>query len=180
MIWKRVFMCRRRLGWLSPLLAAGLFGFTAGCAGYRLGSMLPPGVRTVHVPTVTNETGEPLLEAEVTRALIARIQTDGTLRIGRDVDADSVLQVVLKEIRMDGIAFERGPGARANEYRITLDADVLFVNARTGEAISRHAGARGESTSEFAGSAAATKRNAMPAVAADLARDIVRRIVEAW
>ena len=33
----------------------------AGCANYRLGSTLPPDVRTVYMPTCLNQTDEPLL-----------------------------------------------------------------------------------------------------------------------
>lgn len=170
--------------WSKHIASAVLAGVVAvglgGCAGYRLGSMLPPGIRTLHIPTVDNQTGEPLVETEVTRALMSRIQTDGTLRIDRDASADAVLHVVLREYLMEGIAFERGPSARPNEVRITLVADLSFMDARTGEILSRHTGARGSATTEFAGNASATKRNALPAVAEDLARDIVRRIVEAW
>ena len=42
------------------------------CVGYRLGSMLPADIKTVYVDPVINQTDEPLIEVETTRAPSAR------------------------------------------------------------------------------------------------------------
>ncbi len=153
----------------------------AGCVGYRLGSMLPPGVETVYVPTVQNQTGEPFIESEVTSALIRRIQTDGSLRVvGREAEADTVLYVTLQDYALNPITFERGPSGRADEYRITLIGSMSLVRTGTGAVVAEHPEARGEATAPAAGDLASARRNAMPGAAEDLARDIVRRIVEYW
>ena len=63
------------------LAAALLLLLSAGCANYRLGSMLPADLKTVYVPTRKNETAEPLIEQDVTRAILSQIQMDGSLRV---------------------------------------------------------------------------------------------------
>lgn len=152
----------------------------SGCMDYQLGSMLPPGIRTVYIPTIVNKTGEPLLEAEATRALIERIQMDGSLRLAHEGSADALLHVTLRTYTMQGISFERGPTGRPNEYRVRLTASLSLVNVQTGEILAEHPSARGEATVESGGNVSAARRNAVPDAAEDLARDIVRRIVEYW
>ncbi len=160
------------------VLAAALA--LAGCAGYRLGSMLPPSLRTVHVPTVVNTTAEPMIEGEATRALLARIRSDGSLRIAAADRADAVLRVTLRDLRSEPIAFERGQTARANEYRFVLTASFEFIDARTGDVVSSARDASGETTADAPGDRASATREALPVLTEDLARDIVRRVVEAW
>ena len=64
---------------ISMLASAAVFAVLAlstlpGCTSYRLGSMLPPGVKTVYVPTFVNETSEPFIEVDATRATIQALQ----------------------------------------------------------------------------------------------------------
>ena len=62
-------------------VAALLLLPAAGCVNYRLGSMLPPDVATVYMPTCVNKTSEPLIEQDVTREILSEIQMDGSLRV---------------------------------------------------------------------------------------------------
>ena len=71
----------RKAGILIVLLVVGQISLLCGCAGYRLGTLLPPEIKTIHVPTFVNKTREPALEAETTGAAISEFQKDGTLRI---------------------------------------------------------------------------------------------------
>ncbi|HRV31690.1 MAG TPA: LPS assembly lipoprotein LptE, partial [Kiritimatiellia bacterium] len=64
---------------------------------YRLGSMLPGDVRTVYMPTCVNQTTEPQIEQDVTRAILSQIQTDGTLRVAPELEADSILSVTITD-----------------------------------------------------------------------------------
>ena len=59
-------------------IGAALTLLLTGCTGYRLGSMLPPEIKTVYVPTFANQTTEPLLEMEATDAVIVEFQQDGS------------------------------------------------------------------------------------------------------
>ena len=60
----------------AMVLLIALVPLLGGCLGYRLGTTLPPGIRSLHVPTFVNLTGEPGLESETaTTASVAPTTT---------------------------------------------------------------------------------------------------------
>lgn len=162
------------------LVSAAVLFMASGCAGYRLGSMLPPDIRTVSVPTFQNETEEPLLEVETTRRSINSIQRDGSLRLVPRDEADSELFVTLKEFDMQPLAFDRGRRAAAEEYRMTITASIELVRLSTGEVITANPRVRGEATFEVLGDLTSAKLTAIPAAADDLAQQIISALVETW
>lgn len=166
----------------APLFAALLFiGFTlTGCVGYRLGSMLPPDIQTVYVPTFVNETQEPLLELETTRRAINFIQRDGSLRIESENAADAILHVTLHDFRLQALTFDQDRRAAAEEYRLLITAAIAMVRADTGEVIVQDPSITGDTTFLFTGDLTSSKQAALPDAADDLAQLIISRIVETW
>lgn len=165
---------------LGALVVAAVCGL-AGCVGYRLGSMLPPDIRTVYVPTFVNRTSEPLIEAEATRAALQQLQADGTLRVvGRPEDADAILEVELQDYTLHALSFDRENRDRANEYRATITASVTLRRTGTGATVVPAQQVKGETTFPFVSDLGLAKERALPDVARDLAHNIVERIVEAW
>lgn len=159
---------------LAVLLSAG------GCAGYRLGSTLPADIRTVFVPVFTNETDEPLVENEVTREVIARIQRDGALRIAPEAAADAVLKVSLKRFLFTPLAYASDQRERPNEYRMVVTASFVLYRSATGEVLAEHPAVQGEALVQVVGDLSSSKRFALPDVSRDLARDLTEKILEAW
>ncbi len=156
----------------------GLFA-GPGCMGYRLGSSLPPGIDVVHVPVFTNETDEPALEVVTTQAAIAEFQRDGTLAIG-DVDrADVILRVRLTGFSLDPVRYDRDAATTAEEYRMTIQADIQLIEIRTGDVLVRSR-VHGERDFVLAGDLSSAKRTHVPAAARDLAARIVRASIEFW
>lgn len=162
---------------LMPLCAAALL---AGCAGYRVGSQLPPDVRALHVPTVENVSGEPLIENEITRALIAEIQRDGALRVAPADRADAILRVRVHRYDLAPIAYRRQARSEPDEYRLTVEASFVVVRKDGETVVTEHPSARGEGTALRTADFGAAKRLALPLAARDLARDIVGKLVENW
>lgn len=160
-------------------LILGTLVATGGCTGYRLGTTLPPGIQTLHVPTFVNQTGEPLIESETTRAAIDAFRRDGTLQIvGRD-EADAILTVVVTKCWLEPIRYDRERTKTAREYRLWLHADLELKRRRdVAPMIARKLEA--EYTFDFAGDMSSAKRTALPKAAKDLARDIVESVVEYW
>ncbi len=153
---------------------------TTGCAGYRLGSMLPPDIRTVFVPTFENDTEEPLLEVEATRRVINAIQRDGSLRIAPRAEADSELFVTLTHFDMHALAFDRDRRAAAEEYRMYITASIRLERLGTREVIAENPRVRGETTFELIGDLTSAKLTAFPDAADDLAQQIISALVETW
>ena len=120
------------------LLVAALALSLNGCAGYQLGSMLPPDIKTVHVPTFTNRTNEPLVEVATTRATIEELQRDGSLRVVSAADADVLLLVTVTRFDLSPLAFDSTRRTLANEYRLTMTADVTLQRRGTEEVVVDH------------------------------------------
>ncbi len=160
------------------LLAAVLIG-GGGCAGYRLGSTLPPGINVVNVPSFVNETAEPQIEIETTQAVISEFQRDGTLSTGDAGKADVVLSVTLKSLTLVPLRYDGEAPTTTHEYRMTIRADLRLIEVRSGTVLTT-ASVIGETDFIPEGDLSTAKRTALPGAAEDLARRIVRAVVEFW
>ena len=170
-------MKQRCLAACTSLAIALLF---SGCAGYRLGSMLPEDIKTVYIPTCINETGEPLLEVEATQALIQDFQRDGSLRVVGEEQADTLLSVVLREYRLEPVAYRTDQRTTAREYRIVLRARILLTRRVGGAVVVESPNVQGEATFTVTGDLSSSKLRGLPAAAEDLAHNIVEKVVEVW
>ena len=159
---------------LVPLLAVA-----AGCAGYRLGSTLPPGVSSVFVPVVINDTGEPGLETTATSAAIEEIQLDGSLKVAAKEKADSILEIRLKRYTLSPLRYSKDQTTTAIEYRLTLIANVILRSASTGQIIYSDT-VSGYTTFDALTDLPSARRDALPAAAKDLAHRVVRSVTEYW
>ncbi len=157
------------------LLAALSFG----CMGYRVGSSLPAGIRSVHIPTFKNQTGEPLLETDTTRALIEALQTDGSLKVMDADRADGRLDVALTALTLEPVVYERDDAKVPEEYRLRIQAKLSLVSIRTGKEILART-VKGEKLFKPGGDLAAAKGTAIPKASKDLAHKIVQAVVEFW
>ena len=78
-----------------------------GCVGYRLGSTLPPDVKSIYVRLFINKCNEPLLEIDTTNATIAEFQKDGTLRIVSKDEADVLLETTLNAMTLTPLRYDQ-------------------------------------------------------------------------
>lgn len=163
----------------SIILVLPAMFFLAGCAGYRLGSTLPPDIKTVYVPLFANKSREPLIENNATAAAIAELQKDGTLKVVNSENADVILECTLTSISLSPLRYNRDDVTKPNEYRLTLAASFTLKRIRNQEILCE-ASVIGESTFPFVGNLVAAKQSAMPRAAEDLAKRIVEKAVEAW
>ena len=160
--------------------AALLLLFAAGCANYRLGSMLPDDVRTVYVPTCRNQTPEPLIEQDVTRAILSQIQMDGSLRVAAEDAADVVLEITLNRFWLDPVAYESGSASTANQYRMSIKASFVLYRRADRSVVAESPSVTGWHDFDFAGDMTSSKAVALRPAADDLGRRILNRIVQYW
>jgi hypothetical protein len=165
---------------LPAALALACLLLNAGCAGYRLGSMLPNDVRTVHVPTCINQTAEPLIEQDATRAILSQIQIDGTLRIASEDQASSILQITLLNFWLDPVSYARGEVATANQYRMRIEASFVMYRKADQSVVVEVPSVVGWYDFEFTGDMTSSKAVALRPAAEDLGRRILSRIVQYW
>jgi hypothetical protein len=162
------------------LFAAGLLLLATGCASYRLGSMLPADIHTVYMPTCVNQTAEPLIEQDVTRAILAQIQTDGSLRIASEDTADTLLKVTLTKFWLDPVAYKKDESSTVNQYRMSIRAAFVLRRRIDNSVVAESPGITGWYDFDFAGDMTSSKAVALLPAADDLGRRIVNRIVQTW
>lgn len=167
---------RLRAAAMSLLIIAG----AGSCGTYQLGSSLPSDIKTVFIPVFTNETNEPLIENDVTREVISRIQREGALKVVPESEADAVLRVSLKRFDFRPIAYDNANRDRPNEYRMILSASFVLYRRSTGKVLVEHPSSQGETLVQIAGDMSTSKRQGLPDASKDLARDLTEKILETW
>lgn len=111
---------------IKGILAVLTFALiSSGCGGYRLGTTLPDGLKSVHVPMFINKTKEPLLENSATQATLQEFQREGTMKVAKD-QADTLLEVTLTDFVLEPLRYRRDESLTGREYRIRIYADMVF------------------------------------------------------
>jgi hypothetical protein len=152
----------------------------SGCAGYKLGTMLPGDINSVFIPTFVNKSKEPLLEVETTSATVDEFQKDGSLEVVDAASADTVLNVTLTDYILTPVAYQRDTKTAAREYRLTIFAAVVLTRQSDNTVIAQNPRVKGETTFLLLGDLSSSKLQALPSAAEDLAHNIVEKVVEAW
>jgi hypothetical protein len=163
-----------------PVLTLSAALLLNGCLGYRVGSLLPPDLETIAVPTFENLTQEPLLENVVTDAVIAQIQIEGGLKVVPQAQADCILVGKIHKFSLVPLRYDRNDRGVPNEYRAVITASYVLEDNRSGEVINQRPLLSGEKDFILGGDLISAKRSALPEAAEDLAHDIVESVVEAW
>jgi len=148
-----------------------------GCAGYRMGTLLPEQYKTISVPMFKNATNQPNIESLATNAVIEQLNVDRTLRVvGRDSDLlleSTIARYVRTPIRYAG-------GTRPQEYRLIITVSATLRDVREGEDLWANRAISGNFEFPAGGDLHSSERAALPMVMEDLAHDIVEAIVEGW
>ena len=111
---------------------------SVGCAAYRFGSasMFRPGIRTVHVPMVRNDTFRHDLGVRLSEALVKEIELRTPYKVTGDPNADSTLtcrivnetkRVLTESDNDDPIALDSALTARATW--ISRSGELLMQNS---------------------------------------------------
>lgn len=160
-------------------LAAALLLVLAGCAGYQLGPTngTAAGARSVSVATFANDTMEPRLSDAVTGALRASLQQNGTFRLATRGGADLEVRGHITRYVRDGVSFQPGDVITPSDYRLRIYAQVTATETATGrKLLDREVG--GFTTVRIGSDLAMTEEQALPNLAAHLARNITSLLVD--
>ena len=155
----------------------------SGCANYKLGSTLAENLRDVYVPNVRNESGQPGVEIEVTKAIQREIQREGTLRLVSQDRASARLDVVIVSYDQNSIRLNNNNTDKTKEYRMVLKAEVTFtdLNAKDpGKAVIVQNVSEGDTTFIGGTDTITSRQRNLPVVAEDLAKRIVEDCISAW
>ena len=169
-----------RMQYVTVVILMAALSLSGGCAGYQLGSTLPPEISSIYVPTFVNETKEPFLETTTTQAAIQEFQRDGTLKIATRTTADVMAEVILTKFELQPLRYQRDKALTTEEYRMRIHATLTLTSLKSGLEVAMERSVMGEGTFALVGDMSSSKQTALPEVTRDLAHHIVQEIVEYW
>jgi len=154
----------------------------AGCAGYQLGPSngMRAGEKSVQINPFINETPEPRLIEPITLAMRRQVQRDGTYKLATQGDGDLIVNGVVTRYDRSPVSFQARDVLTVRDYNLTITARIVAVDRATGKTNSNQT-IRGRTTVRVGNDLASAERQAIPLVAADLARNAVAAIADgAW
>jgi hypothetical protein len=169
-------MSRRALA--AAVLLASLLAF--GCAGYHIGPVTKRNFNTIAVPMFRNETLRPQLEAQISNAVIKRLQQDGSLRIEIEPRADVILSGTVFRYQRSALRSLRSDTGVPREYEIAITVRVEARDRRTGEVVLKSTEVEGKSDVFIGEDQQSAEMQVLPLVADDIAKRVAGLLVESW
>lgn len=173
-----------------------LLYFIPGC-GYTTRSMISNKYKYIYITPFMNkidftqETAvankykiyRPMLETEITKAVIDKFIFDGNLKLKEKSAADLVLKAELVEFRKDPLRYSEND--EIDEYRLNITVNISLWDNRENRVIWEEKNFTGDYsyfpfTSTLTNSAKKSDDQAVVEAIKDLARRIVERTVEQW
>ena len=105
-----------------------------GC-GYSLAGKethLPPGVTSVAIPTLVNQTLEPGIEIYFTQAFLREFIKDRRARVVDRAEADAVLEGIIKSFYIYSVSYDKSGFALEYETVVTMD---IALKRKNGEVL---------------------------------------------
>jgi len=161
-------------------LLVGVLAFGAsGCAGYKLGpvSGTAAGGRSVQVNPFTNQTLQPRLGEEVTGQLRSQLQRDGAYRLASHNEGDIVVNGSVTRYHRQEVSLSPNDTLTVRDYRLELRAQVTAYDRSRGKVILDQPVA-GFTLIRVTTDLASTERQALPLLAADLAKNVTALLTE--
>ncbi|MFA4984844.1 MAG: LptE family protein [Candidatus Omnitrophota bacterium] len=188
------YACLYRRGFMAFSLAGLLL--VSGC-GYTTRSAICERYHTVYVQPFVNkinitseadsaskyQINKPMVETDVTRAVVNKFLFDGNLRPVKEGEADLILKGEVVEFRQDALRYTENDDVE--EYRLNIIVNISMWDAKENRLLWEEKGFTGYDdyfTTYAASSVVSTKSmyEATPGAIDDLARRIVERAVEEW
>ncbi len=173
-----------------------LLYFIPGC-GYTSRSMITNKYKYIYITPFMNKIDftqesavankykiyRPMLETEITKAVISKFIFDGNLKIKEKSAADLILKTELVEFRKDPLRYSEND--EVDEYRLNITVNISLWDNRENSVIWEEKNFTGDYsyfplTSTLTNSVKKSDDQAVVEAIKDLARRIVERTVEQW
>jgi len=115
---------------LSVLFCLLLYGCGYSLAGKT--THVPPGVSSVAIPTLKNQTLEPGIEIYFTQAFLREFVKDRRVRVVDRAEADSVLEGIIKTFYIYSVSYDKSGFALEYETVVTMD---IALKKKSGEVL---------------------------------------------
>ncbi|MGJ3242938.1 MAG: LPS assembly lipoprotein LptE [Opitutales bacterium] len=158
-----------------------VFAVLGGCGHYRWGPPDDLPFQSVYVPPVTSRAIAPQTVVPTTEALRAEVARNPALTLAASADtADAVLEVHLVALRRERAARTRNVPDRLITVALFLEARATLGHPATGEVWFTDRSFTAEQRADTASGLTQAEYQAMPQLAADLARQIVSTASSLW
>jgi outer membrane lipopolysaccharide assembly protein LptE/RlpB len=106
----------------------------AACGYQMVGkeTHVPPGLRSVAIPTFKNATYEPGIEIPFTQAFLREFILDRRVHVVDRAQADSLLEGIIRDFRIYSVSYDKS--GLVLEYQTTVTLDVTLKD-RTGKVL---------------------------------------------
>jgi hypothetical protein len=164
---------------MTRLAGLCLVLFVTGCAGYRLGPVngAVAGGKSVQVNPFVNQTLQPRLTDAVTSQMRKQLQRDGTYQLSTRGDADIVLSGTLTSYQRFEVTLSSNDILTVQDFRLILTAHVVAHDRATGKQILDQP-VSGFTLIRVGSDLPSAERQALPLLAADLARNVTALLAE--
>ncbi len=159
------------------ILVAALTAVT-GCA-YRLGPSNGEraGGRSIQVNPFQNQTVEPRLIEAVSFALRRQLQQDGTYTLDTQNEGDIVVNGVIVSYERHSLSFQSRDVLTPRDYRLTIIAHITAKERASGKTLLDRR-ITGHSDIRIGPDLSSAERQALPLMAAELARSTTALLVD--
>jgi len=172
-----------------PFILVFLVGLICNGCGYTTGAVITSRFKSIHIESFVNNIDYgskdarriiyiPLLENDVTVAIINRFQFDGHFKIARKEVADVILQGQLLKYERHVLRYT--DNFDVEEFRANVIVALTLWDPAKEEAVWTETYFVGETTYFETGALAKSEEVAVQAAVDDLARRIVERTIEDW
>ena len=176
------------------LLAVFYFLFLAICAGcgYTSRSLISEKYKTIHIAPFVNKVDltreadsnnkykvyRPMLETELTKAVINKFLYDGNVKPVASDSADLVLKADLIDFRRDPLRY--ADNDNIEEYRINIVVNMNLWDKKNSKMVWEENNFTGDASYFVTGPQAKSEDLAVQDAIKDLSRRIVERVIEQW
>ena len=174
---KKLFTARCGLALLSAMLMT-----FSGC-GYRVGNLMHPQIKTVAVAPIANETLVYNLAPQLRNLLIECFQTDGSLKVVTEKQADCIVYAKVTNIRFREVAWSKrnkDDDFLPNQWQVTLTVSMAVM--MPGRATPLLSERKISGSSYFSGSPdlETSRTYAVRQAGYEAAKKMVTQLTEAW
>ena len=165
----------------TTALRVSLLSFLViGCAGYHVGPVAKHNFNSIAVPVFHNDTLRPQLEAQISNAVIRRLQEDGSLRLEPPSRADVILTGTVFRYQRNALRMLHSDTQVPREFEIVITVRVEARDRRTGETVLKPTEIEGKTDVFIGEDQQSSEEQALPLVADDIGKRVASLIVESW
>jgi hypothetical protein len=162
------------------LLALSAVLFVAGCGVYTASTgRVDESLKHMSVRYLENNTAQPSIGVDLSESIIQAIQTDNTLKIVPESDADTILSGTVTRYHLKEVM--TSDNLTVNEYQVQISVILDLVRRDTGEEIFKK--------KRFSGTGnyllddpdnSSNEETARGEAAAEIVKDILAEVVQGW